>query len=157
MAEKDILKTIEGELPKGVVSSTIFEGANIVVYTSDVSFLREGDSDIKEAVNKVKKRIELRGEKDILMDKENAEKEIRTIVPEDGEIENVIFDIQRSIVVIEAKRPGMVIGRNGSILKDIKSKTSRSPVLQRTSEIKSKCCALDFPIPYRKPVTIILD
>ncbi len=138
MAEKDILKTIESELPKGVVSSTIFEGANIVVYTSDVAFLREGDSTIKEAVNKVKKRIELRAEKSILMDKENAEKEIKTIVPEEGEIEKVIFDVQRSVVIIEAKRPGMVIGSGGSLLKEIKSKTAWSPVVQRSSAIKSK-------------------
>jgi len=37
----DILKTIENELPKGKVSSTAFEGANIVVYTSDKNFFLE--------------------------------------------------------------------------------------------------------------------
>src|SRR3989338_8188091 len=55
----DILKTIEDQLPRGVVKSTIFEGANIVVYTADRSFFKNGDAAIKEVVNNIKKRIDL--------------------------------------------------------------------------------------------------
>ena len=62
----DILKTIEDKLPRGVVSSAIFEGANIIVYTSDASFFKNGDSSIKEIVNTIKKRIELRSDKNLL-------------------------------------------------------------------------------------------
>ena len=54
----DILKTIESQLPSKVVSSTIFEGANIVVYTKDAEFLKTGETKIKEVVNNIKKRIE---------------------------------------------------------------------------------------------------
>ncbi|MDY0016156.1 MAG: hypothetical protein RBS13_08105, partial [Bacteroidales bacterium] len=62
----DILKTIEEELPKGVVKTTIYEGANIVVYTNDVSFFKNGDDEVKAIVNKIKKRIELRADKSVL-------------------------------------------------------------------------------------------
>jgi predicted metal-dependent RNase len=50
----DILETIKSELPKGTISSMNFEGANIVIYTEDGKFLKEGDEVIKGIVNKIK-------------------------------------------------------------------------------------------------------
>lgn len=134
----DILKTIENQLPRGVVSSTIFEGANIVVYTSDSAFFKNGDSAIKEAVNTIKKRIELRADKGLLMGNEATEKKIKEIVPEESEITQIIFDPQRSIVIIEAKKPGLAIGKAGSVLRDIKVETMWTPQVQRSAAIKSK-------------------
>jgi len=137
-AGKDIIKTIEGELPKGSVSEMNFEGANIVVYSDDPSFIREGDEDIKKVVNKIKKRVELRADKKILMEKEATEEEIKRIIPSEAEITQIIFDPHRSSLVIEAKRPGMVIGKAGSLLREIKSKTMWAPTVQRSPAIKSK-------------------
>jgi len=134
----DILKTIESELPKGSITSANFEGANIVVYTSDKNFFLNDKGCIKEVVNKVKKRIELRAEEKLLEDSEKAEKSIKQIIPPEAEIAQVIFDTQRSIVVIEAKKPGLVIGKAGSLLKEIKEKTFWTPQVQRSSAIKSK-------------------
>src|SRR3990167_2058864 len=133
----DILKSIKDELPK-VVSDANFEGANIVLYTSDKEFFRTGESKVKEVVDKIKKRIELRAENKILASEDETEKTIRAIVPEEAGIENIIFDVQRSTVVIEAKKPGMVIGKQGSILQDIKRTTFWSPTVQRSSAIPSK-------------------
>ncbi len=134
----DILKTIEQELPRGIVKSMLFEGANIVVYTDDVAFLKEGDSTIRSIVNKIKKRVELRADEKILMSKDKAETEIKKLIPEDAELTQIIFDIQRSTVIIESRRPGLVIGKSGLILKDIKDITHWSPVVQRSPSIKSK-------------------
>ena len=134
----DILKTVEKELPNGVVKSMLFEGANIVVYTDDVAFLKEGDADIRAIVNKIKKRIELRADSKILMGKDHAEQEIKKLLPEDCDLTQIIFDIPRSIVVIEAKRPGLAIGKAGSILKEVKAITHWSPQVQRSPSIKSK-------------------
>jgi uncharacterized protein len=134
----DILKTIEEQLPRGVVSSTIFEGANIVVYTSDTSFFKSGDSAIKEVVNTIKKRIELRSDKSILKSQEETERKIRSIISEEAEITQIIFDPQRSTVIIEAKRPGMAIGKGGSILQEIKTETMWTPQVQRSAAITSK-------------------
>ena len=134
----DILKTIEEKLPRGVVSSTIFEGANIVVYTSDTAFLKNGDEKIKEIVNIIKKRIELRADKKILLSQEETGKKIREIVPEDAELEKIIFDPQRSKVIIETKKPGIAIGKAGSILREILHQTSWKPHIQRSPAIKSK-------------------
>jgi len=134
----DILKTIEGQLPKGVVSSTIYEGANIVVYTQDTSFLKNGDANIKEVVNNIKKRIELRADKSILMSQEETEKVIRETIPGDAELSQIIFDPQRSIVVVETKKPGIAIGKAGVLLREIKQKTFWTPQVQRSAAIKSK-------------------
>lgn len=134
----DILKDVIKELPRGVVSSANFEGANIVLYTDSPNFFQEGEPSIKEIVNKIKKRIELRAEDKLLETKEKTEKIIRDVIPGDAEITQILFDQQRSIVVIEAKKPGLVIGRDGSLLKEIKQKTFWIPQVQRSSAIESK-------------------
>ena len=133
----DILKSIQKDLPKSI-SSANFEGANIVLYTNDEVFFREGESQIKEIVNKIKKRIELRADSKILVEQEDAEKQIKSIIPKEAEITQIIFDAQRSVVVIEAKKPGMVIGKAGAILQEIKKKTLWIPQVQRSPSIPSK-------------------
>ena len=134
----DILETIAAQLPRGVVGSTIFEGANIVVYTTDVAFFKNGDAQIKEVVNTIKKRIELRADKKLLMSQEETEAKIRQIIPAEAEITQIIFDPQRSSMIIESKKPGLAIGKNGSILREIKIATMWTPQVQRSAAIKSK-------------------
>src|SRR3989338_1126324 len=112
----DILKEITDALPK-VITDAEIEAANIVLYTDNADFFRTGESKIKELVNQFKKRIELR----------SAKKIIEEIIPVDAEVTNIIFDLQRSIVVIEAKKPGLVIGKQGSVLQEVKEKTLWSP------------------------------
>lgn len=133
----DILKSIKDEIPN-LVSDITFEGANIVLYTTDKEFFKEGEQKIRDIVNKIKKRVELRSDKKILAPEKDTEETIRAIVPSEAEITNIIFDIQRSIVIIEAKKPGLVIGKQGSILNDIKKSTFWLPVVQRSPAIASK-------------------
>jgi KH/beta-lactamase-domain protein len=133
----DILKSIKEELPK-VIRDASFEGANIVIYTDDKDFFKTGEPRVKNVVDKIKKRIELRADKSILAPEEETEKTIRAITPAEAEITNIIFDIQRSVVIIEAKKPGMVIGKQGSVLADIRKTTMWVPVVQRSPIIPSK-------------------
>ena len=133
----DILKSIKDELPK-LITDAAFEGANIVLYTGDKDFFKTGESKIKAVVDRVKKRIELRAEKSILASEDETEKTIRGIVPEEAEITAVIFDVQRSSLVVEAKKPGLVIGKMGSILNDIKKATMWTPSVRRSPAIPSK-------------------
>ena len=133
----DILKKITDRL-HGLVTEANFEGANIVLYTDNEKFFREGEPKIKEIVNEIKKRIELRTEQKILPPQEQTEKKIREIIPAEAEITNVIFDYQRSIVVIEAKKPGLVIGKQGSILEEIRKTVLWTPQIQRSPAIKSQ-------------------
>jgi KH/beta-lactamase-domain protein len=133
----DILKSIKEELPK-VISDATFEGANIVLYTDNKDFFKNGESQVKAVVDKIKKRIELRAEQSILASEPETEKTIRALVPEEAEITAVIFDVQRSSLIIEAKKPGLVIGKQGSILNDVKKSTFWIPTVQRSASIPSK-------------------
>ena len=133
----DILKDIQKELPK-VISSANFEGANIVLYTNDIDFFRDNEGKIKELVNKFKKRIELRSDSKLLKTQEETEKIIKKIIPIEAELTEILFDVQRGIVVIETKKPGLAIGKAGSILKEIRQETFWIPQIQRSPAIRSK-------------------
>src|SRR3989338_9046402 len=133
----DILKTVTDRLEKKIREAS-FEGANIVLYTDNEKFFKDGEAEIKKIVNDIKKRIELRADEKLLLSKEDAEKEIRKIVPEEAEITNIIFDVQRSVVIIEAKKPGLVIGKQGSILNQIRKDSLWNPQVQRSAAIQSK-------------------
>jgi hypothetical protein len=133
----DILKNIKEQL-HGDITEANFEGANIVLYTDNENFFKQGGGKIKEIVEQIKKRIELRADSKILPDKKETEEKIKEIIPEEAEITNIIFDVQRSIVIIEAKRPGRVIGKQGSILEEIRKTILWTPQVQRSPAIKSK-------------------
>lgn len=133
----DILKNIKERLHNSITDAS-FEGANIVLYTDNEKFFKEGGRKIKEIVDEIKKRIELRADQKILPEQEKTEQEIKRIVPEEADITNILFDFHRSIVVIEAKKPGMVIGKQGSILEEIRKTTLWTPQIQRSPAIKSK-------------------
>lgn len=134
----DILKTILDELPHKIIDSAHFEGANIVVYTKDRDFFQKGEEKIFTIVNKIKKRIELRASKELLLDKDKTEKFIEQVVPKEAEIQAILFDENRSVVVLEVKKPGIAIGKGGEILKQIKEKTFWIPQVSRSPAIQSK-------------------
>jgi len=133
----DIINSILKELPD-VIGNASFEGANIVLYTKDKEFFLDSEEKIRAIVNRIKKRVELRADESALLDKEKTEKFIREIVPQEAEIADIIFDVQRSIVIIEAKKPGMAIGKGGEILREIRRNTFWIPQIQRSPAIRSQ-------------------
>jgi len=135
----DILEEVMKFIPdKNKISDSYFEGANIVLYTKDKDFFLDNNGIIKQIVDSIKKRVELRPDPAICMDIENAEKIIRDIIPKDaGEI-NLLFDIQRSLVTIEVEKPGVAIGKQGEVLKEIRKKSFWVPIIRRTPAIRSK-------------------
>lgn len=133
----EILKQIKSKV-ESKITEAVFEGANIVLYTDNEKFFKEGESLIKELVNEFKKRIELRADSKILSAQEKAKEDIMKIVPEDTEVTDILFEPHRSVVVVEAKKPGLVIGKQGSILEEIKQKTLWTPKVQRSPAIKSQ-------------------
>ena len=133
-----IIKEIMKYLPEDKISEACFEAANIVLYTKSRDFFFNNNGMIKDIVHKIKKRIELRPDPSILMELEKAEKEIRSIIPEEAGVSQVIFDAQRSQVVIEAEKPGLAIGKQGALLKEIREKTLWIPLIRRTPAIRSQ-------------------
>lgn len=134
----DILKEILKELPEGMISDAAFEGANIVLYTKDIDFFLDNKGMIKELVDKFKKRVELRPDPSIAMKKDKAEKEIKKLIPEEAGIAQIIFDPERTRVIIEVEKPGLAIGKQGDILREIRKNTLWVPLIRRTPAIRSK-------------------
>lgn len=134
----EIIKEILKDLPQDSISDVAFEGANIVLYTKDKEFFLDNSGLIKKVVDNIKKRVELRPDPSITMDMEKAEKEIKEIIDKEAGIDQILFDPQRSIVVIEAEKPGLAIGKQGSFLRDIRNKTLWVPLIRRKPAIRSK-------------------
>ncbi len=134
----DILKTILEILPPKSIESANFEGANIVIYTQNKDFFLNGEDKIREAVNRVKKRVELRASTDLLLDETSAEKIIKKLIPNEAEIVSILFEKERSVVTIEVKKPGVAIGKGGETLRTIKEQTCWSAQAIRSPIIKSK-------------------
>jgi len=120
------------------VSDTAYEGANIILYTKDKDFFLDDKGVVRDAVNAVKKRIELRPDPAITMDVEEAEKIIKKTLPKEAELANITFDPQRSRVIIEAEKPGLAIGKQGELLRDLRKKTLWVPIVRRSPSLRSK-------------------
>ena len=134
-----ILDEVMKGIPSNIeISDAVFEGANIVLYTKDKDFFLDNKGVIKEIVDSLKKRVELRADPSVVMDIEDTQKIIKKTMPEDaGEI-NMLFDPQRSIVIIESEKPGIAIGKGGDVLKEIKKKTLWTPIVRRVPPMRSK-------------------
>ncbi|MBL7100744.1 MAG: beta-CASP ribonuclease aCPSF1 [Nanoarchaeota archaeon] len=131
----EVLKLIPN--PKRI-SDSVFEGANIVLYTKDKDFFLNNNGAIIKIVDTLKKRVELRPDPAITMDIEKAEEAIKKIIPKEAGVANIIFDPQRSRVIIEVEKPGLAIGKQGELLKEIKTKTFWVPLIKRTPALRSK-------------------
>ncbi|MDP1694862.1 MAG: MBL fold metallo-hydrolase, partial [Candidatus Woesearchaeota archaeon] len=93
---------------------------------------------IREVVNIIKKRIELRPDPSLCMDADLAKEKIEALLPKESNVQQIFFDSFRSQVVIEAEKPGIAIGKSGEILREIKKQTMWVPLVKRSPSIRSK-------------------
>lgn len=133
----EIIKEILKLLPPDKVSDACFEAANIVLYTKDKNFFVNNEGAIRKIVSEFKKRVELRPDPSLCTAQDFAEAEIRKIIPVEAGLSQLFFDPQRSIVVLEAEKPGLAIGKMGALLQEVREKTFWVPVVMRTPAIKS--------------------
>jgi len=133
----EILERVKSLLPSKVISKMELEGSEIIVYTKDREFFLGHEDIVRKAVEELKKRIEIRPDSSLCVDEEATKKEIMKIVPEDAKIKNIYFEPERSLVIIAAEKPGLVIGRGGETFKRIKSETIWIPKIERVPSIKS--------------------
>ena len=66
----EILEKVKSLLPKEAVSRVELEGSEIIVYTKDREFFRGHEDTIRQVVSQIKKRIEVRPEKNLVLDEE---------------------------------------------------------------------------------------
>ncbi len=136
---KDIRAVINQMVPKEAkVTEVEFEGPELVIYVKNPeAIMRDGDL-IRNLAKVLKKRISVRPDPDILIPPEKAEEMIKQIVPPEAEITNISFDPSVGEVIIEARKPGLVIGKNGETLRLITQKVHWAPKAIRTPPIQSQ-------------------
>ncbi|MDY6985020.1 MAG: beta-CASP ribonuclease aCPSF1 [Candidatus Thermoplasmatota archaeon] len=120
---------------KAEITSIEFEGPLLAVYTKNPEVFTEDA--IKEIAKAIKKRIVIRTDPALREEPERAEKEILSIVPQEAEVTSIFFQDESGEVIIEAKKSGVVIGKNGAILNEIRDRTHWGPVVLRTPPIRS--------------------
>ena len=134
-----ILDEVIKYLPKDAeIADSVFEGSNIVLYTKNKDFFLDNKGIIKEIVDNIKKRVELRADPSIILDSEKTIEYIQKILPKEAGKPNIILDSQRSRVIIESEKPGLAIGRGGELLKEIKKETLWTPIVRRIPPMRSQ-------------------
>ena len=138
----EISQTILENIPKEAEVSRIeFEGPALAVYTKKPELLIEQSYIIADIVNLIRKRIVVRSDPSVRLPEKETERAIYQTVPEEASISSVSFDPSLGEVIIEAKKPGLVIGKNGAILQEIIRKTRWRPRILRSPPIPSKIVA----------------
>src|SRR5207247_8788653 len=99
-----------------------FEGPTIVIYTKNMEVFAESNDLVRQSAQQLRRRIVVRPDPSLLASQDDAEKVIREVIPAEAQITGIYFETETGEVTIEALSPGMVIGRHGSVLNEIKKK-----------------------------------
>lgn len=135
----EIKKVILREIPSDArLTKVEFEGPNIVVYVQNPNLLIENSEPVKRIVHEIKKRIIIRADPSARKTEEEAKKIIEEIIPKEAEITDMNFDEGTGEVTILAKKPGLVIGKGGSTLRDIAYHTGWRATIVRSPPLKSR-------------------
>ncbi|MFB6145927.1 MAG: beta-CASP ribonuclease aCPSF1 [Candidatus Nanohaloarchaea archaeon] len=133
------LEDVKSFIPPGVdVSDIRFEASDIVIYTDSKDFFLDHSDTVKKMVSELKKRVEVRPSSKLFKEPENAQAKLEEIIDEEAGAEDFILQPSLGKVIIRARKPGNVIGRNGSGLDEIKEKTLWAPQVERVPAIQSK-------------------
>ncbi|HDM23999.1 beta-CASP ribonuclease aCPSF1 [archaeon] len=106
-------------ISKGVeITKAYYEGASLVFYTKNPELLE--DTRISEDLARsLKRRIIIRPDESIRLDEAKAKELILKIVPPEAGISNIYFYPILGEVVIEAAKPGVVIGKDGKVIRQL--------------------------------------
>jgi KH/beta-lactamase-domain protein len=134
-----IRETIVTHMPKEAEITRIeFEGPRLAIYVKNVGLLLEQSYVVTDIVNLLHKRVVIRSDPSIRRTETESERLIKNIVPPEAEITEINFDPTLGEVVIEAKKPGLAIGKDGSTLSEIIKTTSWRPRVLRAPPLPSK-------------------
>jgi len=136
---KEINEVLKGIVPKTAeVSKVELEGPEVVIYTKNPKEFFGTNNLVSKIAFELKKRVNIRTDKSMLMGKEQAKKVITEMIPEDAEVKAIYFDEPFCEVVIEAIKKGLVIGKGGEISKGIVLATGWTPRILRAPTSDSK-------------------
>jgi uncharacterized protein len=129
---KQIKNTIHSIVPDSTQITKIeMEGPEIAIYTKNPSAFFENNNLVSKLSHELKKMMNIRTDKSLLMKQEEALEKIKTLVPAEADVKDVTFNDCFSEVVIEAIKPGLVIGKGGETSKKIILETGWTPNIIR--------------------------
>ncbi len=139
MDVKGIKETVKNALPPETeVTSVDLEGPEIAIYTKNPKAFFENENLVARVAHDLKKRVNIRTDKSLLDDEAAAKDTIQELVPKEAGVSKIMFNTAFSEVVIEALKPGLVIGKGGETSKAIILKTGWTPNIIRAPTSKSK-------------------
>ena len=148
MSFESELKRIKDEIIQNLpaefkVQNIEFEGPEIAVYSenSDTNIV-DNSTVLKDLAKIMRKRVVFRWNVDKRKDPSETEAYIKNLVGEDAEISSIEFDHTRGEVIIESGKPGLVIGKKGVNLKEIRMNTFWQPKTIRTPPLASRTIQL---------------
>ena len=138
--KEEIIQNLPAELK---VQNIEFEGPEIAVYSenTDVNIV-DSSTVLKDLAKIMRKRVVFRWNVDKRKDPSETDAYIKNLVGEDAEITSIEFDHTRGEVIIESGKPGLVIGKKGVNLKEIRMNTFWQPKTIRTPPLPSRTIQL---------------
>jgi hypothetical protein len=135
----EISQYILEHVPKEAEVTRIeYEGSTLAVYTKKPEILVEQGNVIADIVNVIRKRIVVRSDPSVRLPEKDAERITREIISPEAEVTDINFDPSLGEIIIEAKKPGLVIGKNGTVLQEIIRRTEWRPHVLRSPPLRSK-------------------
>ncbi|MAG21902.1 MAG: beta-CASP ribonuclease aCPSF1 [Candidatus Diapherotrites archaeon] len=129
---KEIKDFVGETLPsKAEITKIEMEGPEVAIYTKNPATFFENENYVAKIAFELKKRINIRTDKSLLIDQAEAKEKIMKLVPEDAGIKDISFEKAFSEVTIEAVKPGLVIGKGGGTSKSIILETGWTPNIVR--------------------------
>ena len=115
-----------------------YEGPMLSVYAKKPEVLVDQSNVVAEIVGVIRKRIVIRSDPSVRLQETEAEKITRELIAPEAEITDINFDPSLGEIIIETKKPGLAIGRNGTVLQEIIKKTKWRPHVLRSPPLRSK-------------------
>jgi len=129
---------LEAEIPDELtISRVTYEGPELVIYTETPRKFAERDGLLPHLATTVRKRITVRPAAGTRASQRDAEARIRELIPEGAGITNLRFYPTTGEVVIEAEKPGLVVGQRGSTLREIQQDVGWTAEVLRTPPMES--------------------
>ncbi|MFH0928853.1 MAG: beta-CASP ribonuclease aCPSF1 [Candidatus Aenigmatarchaeota archaeon] len=134
----ELFEKVKKSLPSNAdISDIRYEGCEIVLYTKNKDFFTSDPPEIKRLVSTLKKRVILRPDPSICLDAEASKIIIEKLVPKEAGLVDMDFEPAFGSITIEAEKPGLVIGKGGETLREIRKQTSWLPIVKRAPVIPS--------------------
>ncbi|MDD2410503.1 MAG: beta-CASP ribonuclease aCPSF1 [Candidatus Methanomethylophilaceae archaeon] len=120
------------------ISSIEFEGPLVVVYTKEYDKVSGNNKAARDLAQSLHKRVDIRPDPSTLGDPSVVEGKLRSMIPEAAGIFDIFFNDETGEAIVEAIKPDVVKGDEGSLILNLKQETGWNVKVIRTPPIPSK-------------------